>query len=360
MDIKVISEQELIEYLRTLPPVAGSFLQTPWWYKLMRTSKDQAEYLGIYLGEKMVGVATTIVHTVYPGLCFAYAPRGPIVVKKDHLRQAVEALRDFWKKRGVFYLRVEPVALDMVGQDIGRQEEKRFLPRGFHKIYDTQPSMSVVIDLEKSEEELMKVMHQKTRYNIHLAEKKDLHFRWASLKDFDIFWQLLQYTAARSHFRPHAFTHYHNLLKDIKPEGFSNEDLGVRLVVVEHQGETLASCVEIACLGVVTYLHGSSSRFHTDLKAPHLLHWRMIQAAKAAGFKFYDFWGVQTDAKKYPDWAGFTRFKLGFSQRPVKYLGSFDYVYNWSLYIGYRLGHTLNNWLWWSKKLWRRLSVGSN
>jgi lipid II:glycine glycyltransferase (peptidoglycan interpeptide bridge formation enzyme) len=66
--------------------------------------------------------------------------------------------------------------------------------------------------------------------------------------------------------------------------------------------------------------------------APYLLQWEIIKKAKAAGCKYYDFFGI--DEKKWP---GVTRFKHGFSGEEIKYPGTFDMIFNLTSYNLYRI-----------------------
>ena len=54
-----------------------------------------------------------------------------------------------------------------------------------------QPQTTLVLDLTKTEEQLLQAMHAKTRYNIRLAEKKGVKIVEAGADRFEEFWQLL-------------------------------------------------------------------------------------------------------------------------------------------------------------------------
>ena len=55
-------------------------------------------------------------------------------------------------------------------------------------------------------------MHQKTRYNIRLAEKKDLEFSDSKIW-VDIFWSLMKETANRDKIKLHSKRYYQLMLK---------------------------------------------------------------------------------------------------------------------------------------------------
>jgi lipid II:glycine glycyltransferase (peptidoglycan interpeptide bridge formation enzyme) len=66
--------------------------------------------------------------------------------------------------------------------------------------------------------------------------------------------------------------------------------------------------------------------------APHLLHWRILQALRERNFKTYDFGGIEDTL-----WPGVTRFKMGFGGTVHAFPPSSDYVFRSPLYQLYRL-----------------------
>jgi lipid II:glycine glycyltransferase (peptidoglycan interpeptide bridge formation enzyme) len=84
-----------------------------------------------------------------------------------------------------------------------------------------------------------------------------------------------------------------------------------------------------------TYVHGASDNRYRELMAPHLLQFRAIDAAQKSGLRYYDFWGIHPDPNHA--WAGFTRFKRGFSGNEVEYIGTLELPTRPLLYKLYRL-----------------------
>lgn len=222
-------------------------------------------------------------------------------------------------------------------------ERAGFIPASSvrHPTSSIQPRQTIVLDLaDRTEDELLAAMHEKTRYNIRLAERKGVTVRRGGPetqeKDFEIFWKLLRETARRDGFRTHPREYYKKLLA-IRLDHFSNE-----LFFAEYEGEVLAAAMlnfyrgstSIDAIGsaggTATYLHGASSRRHRETMAPHLLQWRMIQEARQRGCAQYDFWGV--DERRWP---GVTRFKRGFGGREIVYPQSVDIAYRPVVYAAY-------------------------
>ena len=202
-----------------------------------------------------------------------------------------------------------------------------------------QPQETVILDLSKSEDELLAAMHEKTRYNIRLAERKDIDvvnvIHRSAKDDFAIFWKLLSETAVRQGFHLHEKKHY-EYLSGMRTNEMSNEFFFAHLRD-DHEKVLATALINIhhdprTGLSSATYLHGASSRDHKELMAPYLLHWRIIQAAKRRNINYYDFWGI--DEKKWP---GITRFKTGFGGSRVEYPPSVHIVYRPGWYAIYKL-----------------------
>ncbi len=217
-----------------------------------------------------------------------------------------------------------------------------------------QPSATIVLDFyDRTEDELLAAMHEKTRYNIRLAERKGVQVRkftptpnfgvgagesgsMNQERDFKIFWALLDETAQRDGFRTHPRRYYEKLM-ETSSDDFSNE-----LFFAEYDGEVLAAAmvnfyrpvsgVHSSGVPCATYLHGASSSGHREVMASHLLQWRIIQDAKKRGCGIYDFWGIDEQR-----WPGVTRFKRGFGGREIIYPQSVDIVYRPVVYAAYQI-----------------------
>ncbi len=339
MEIRVIDQSEITKFLKHQPVTPGLFLQTPNWLEFERRRGRGVDWLGFFVDGKLVGVASVVTFELYQSLYYAYCPRGPVVTENKYLNQALRLLVGQYKGK-VLFLRVEPPIIIKPKIQNPKSEMQRL---GFRKTDAVQPEATVTLDLKKSEEQLLSEMHHKTRYNINLAERKGVKFRWGTLQDFDTFWSLLQETAERGHFRTHVLAHYQMLLEGMDKKYFGDEDFVAKLALAEYKGQPLAVSLQLACFGVVTYLHGASSREHKELMAPNLMHWRIIQEAKQASMEFYDMWGITPVGATRPGWAGFTRFKLGFSEERIEYAGTYDYPYLPLAYLGYQAGRWVRN-----------------
>ena len=245
---------------------------------------------------------------------------------------------------GTHFLRLEPenAASFETLQLLARQQRFQVVPTT-----SIQPRQTTLLDLHKTEEELLAAMHSKHRYNIRLAEKKGVTVQIYSenLQEmFPDFWRLLVDTAKRQGFRTHSPEYYSQLLKNLEPEGMAH------LVFACLDNKPLATMILVTYGGIATYLHGGSSEEHKEYMAPYLLQWRAIQHAKALGCTTYDFWGTHAvfdDAENIwkPELghasAGVTRLKLGFGGEVKEYPGAFDVILDPFWYSAYKALRTL-------------------
>lgn len=297
------------------------------------------------MGRKTLRIGDTLVirHDLRGGAHYLYCPRPRLSDVESFFKGA----REIARKEGDIFLKIDPV------RPLPRPSAARQGPPadGWRAASGLQPSRTAILDLAGTEEELLGRMHEKTRYNIRLAERKGVtvSIQVPSPKSQVPFWRLLQDTARRDRFSLHPRAYYEKLLAahsdDFSNELFAAEYGGQMLalaIVNFYRGSTsiISTGVQPSVLPVATYLHGGSLREHRGVMAPHLLHWEIIKEARRRGFAHYDFWGIDEER-----WPGLTRFKLGFGGEPVRYPSSIDIVYRPVWYRAYRVAQ------WWRSLL---------
>lgn len=284
---------DAISWNRTLlvhAPPSGAFLQSFEWGTFQEATGRQVRRF------QTAEVVTQAVSRPMPGGFFAW----------DVFRgQMDDAALAELKKTAAVFMHVEPTTADHQGRHMG-------LP--LHPSRSRQPQHTLVMDLTQTDETLLAAMHEKTRYNIRLAEKKGVTVRDATgdTDTWNRFWQIMETTAGRDGFHLHPRSYYEAMFQTLTGPLEHAEQCVARLLVAEHDGDLLAGLILIRFGNTATYLHGASADAKRNLMAPHLLQWQAMQRARAAGCTAYDFWGVApADAANHP-WAGVTRFKTGF------------------------------------------------
>lgn len=247
------------------------------------------------------------------GKNYLYFPRGPL----GNMDSALTELKRLDEDHNIVFARLEPqVLLD--------------LPPASK---ETQPQQVWMLNLAKTEEELLIAMKPKTRYNINLAQRKGVRVFEGTVKDLINLYQLMLETASRAEFKLHPQEYYWQMFEALAPSH-------AKILIAEYQGQPLAGMILTFFSDTATYLHGGSASRLRDVMAPYLLHWEAIKLAKTLGYSYYDLGGV-ADQTTHPGWAGLTRFKKSFGGYEVAYPGSFDLVFSPIWYNVYKNARSL-------------------
>lgn len=305
----------------------SQFLQSWEWGEFQISNGNKIFRLGLEKNGELISAITLIKKPLFLGKSYFYAPRFSIINEGLRIKNyklyyfLFSEIKKIAKTEKCIFLRFDPVGKFQISDLPDRLAGFRFQIK---KTIDIQPAKTVILNLEKSGDELLKLMHQKTRYNIRLAQKKGVVVQ--EIKDvnsrFDEFWNLMQETEQRDGFRLHAKEHYRKIL---------NLDF-LKLIGAFYENRLIAVNIVSFFGDMVTYVHGASSSKNRNLMAPYALQWETIKIAKQKGYKYYDFYGI--DEKKWP---GVTRFKKGFHGEEINYPGTFDLVFNFLQYKIYQV-----------------------
>ncbi len=248
-----------------------------------------------------------------------YAPR-PVI--DDRFLAAARSAA-----QGALFVRVDPESV----------------PDGFdrsslHAAAPTQPQDSLILSLQPADQ-LLATFHEKTRYNIRLAERKGVTVTESAdpaSKELMAFLTLTAGTSERQAFNYHSGDYYRKLIETMGPG--NDERITASTLTAWQDGTPVAALIALWTAETAIYLHGASSYAHRALMGPHLLQFTAMQRAVALGCTAYDFWGIAPeDAPDSHPWAGVTRFKLGFGGERVRYPDSFELVLDPLRYRLYRL-----------------------
>lgn len=266
--------------------------------------------------------------------------------KKLGIRDSfIEEIKDIAEQNNSIFYRLElnipkletATAFGGVPSNGGKNCELR-TPQNFVKSFEEmQPENNWLLDLRKSEEELLLNMKQKGRYNIKVAAKNNITISRSSEpgKELDAFYKQYSETGNRHKITYREKKYFDHLLEILGKSGYAR-------VYVAYTGKTaLASAVMLFYRDAALYLYGGSSEEHRNLMAPYLLHWEIIKEAKALGLKEYNFLGVAPNDDPAHSWAGITRFKKQFGGEQVDILGSYDLPLRPLQYQGFKLAERL-------------------
>lgn len=309
----IASEAIWNAFVKTHSPMA---LFQGWeWGNVAKSSGRTVWRLGWHESEKLVAVAQVEKVAARRGT-FLHVRHGPILNRpnKSLWNALMSDLATLAKREHAWFIRVSPL-LEITPGHIRLYRELGLSPSPIHAM---DAELCWVLDLDKSEEELLSGMRKTTRYEIKRAEKLGVVIRkHTDLKDF---FALYARTSGR-----HGFVRHAGIREEVKV-------FGSQAVVLDALVEknVTASAVILFWGNQAIYHHGAS--VPSKIPASYLVQWEAIREAKKRGKMLYNFWGIAPDEKENHPWRGITLFKTGFGGRRMAFMHAHDYPVS-ALYI---------------------------
>lgn len=331
MEAKILTPEEEPQwdkFIQTHP--LSTIHQLSHWGHFQKIIPSREEYwiIALIKDEKIIGGTMVIRHKLPKGFSWLYCARGPLINfhSQAQRKALLKKLKEIAKEEKSIFVRFDPPLT-----------HKFSLPRFNHIKYGFQPQNTLTLDLTKSQEQLLKEMKQKGRYNIRLAEKKDVKIRKADPKkpekyalDLNNFYEILLETTSRDKFSPHNIDFYKTMLSSLS----ENADL----YIAEQGADCLAAMIVTHFKDTATYYYGASSNRKRHLMAPYLMQWQAIKDAKRSGYKIYDFMGIApSNAKKSHPWQGVTAFKRKFGGHSLSYAPPLEHSFRPLLHFCYKI-----------------------
>jgi lipid II:glycine glycyltransferase (peptidoglycan interpeptide bridge formation enzyme) len=262
----------------------------------------------------------------YSPFSIGYLPRSVAPTES-----VLQKLYEFGKQNNLLFIKLEPYTPYEDNSLLKMKKIKLVLSP--HALF---PEWTQTLNLTKTEEELLKNMKPKTRYNIRLAEKKGVVIKELSTDEgYAIFEKLYFETCARQNYHGHTPFYHKTIWNELKNSQAH--------ILIAFLGETPLAAYELLYLNkYFYYLYGGSSLLHKNVMAPNLLMWEAIKLGKKLGAEVFDMWGSLPPmySESHP-WAGFTRFKEGYGTEFTHLSPSYDLVINPFLYQIYNLAYKI-------------------
>ena len=299
----------------------GHPLQLWGWGEVKAAHGWTAERIFIREQQKIIGMAQLLIKRLPgPFKALVYVPRGPVAVAKN--RGAVLAeIAAYAKRQGAVAVTVEPDWEEMpLGEGWVESFNTILIPR------------TLILNLGKSEDELLADMTKKTRQYIRKSAKEVAIRRVKDAKELEACLRLYHETAKRAGFELHDDDYYRDIfgkMGDFSPVFAAfDDDMPVAFLWLAISGETAFE------------LYGGMNDRGQVLRANYALKWEAIRTMKKWGIRRYDFNGLLND--------GVSTFKQGFSDQETMLAGTYDYGLS-PLYVVWNKGLPL------AKKILRRL-----
>ena len=227
-----------------------------------------------------------------------YVPRGPFTALGNE-RQLLEALKHYAKAH------YHPIGIT-VEPDTDAWEFST----------DWKPSSNtiliprtLILDLTKSEDDLLQAATKKTRQYIRKSGREDIEIkRVKSRDDVAKCLEIYHQTAQRAGFAVHGDQYYYDV----------HDKLGESSVIMaaHHRGEIVAFVWLAVSAATAFELYGGMNDKGQELRANYALKWQTIMTCKEWGIERYDMNGLLND--------GVSTFKKGFAEHETMLVGTYD------------------------------------
>ncbi len=257
-----------------------------------------------------------------------YIPRGPLLTgDRPALFEALMGEVDaVCRDRRAISLLVEPDGpLGLTGT---------YKAAGFVRSRDAfQPARTVKVPLLE-DQALLDQMHQKTRYNVRLAQRRGVVVQRRDGDDdaINTFYELLADTAQRNEFGIHDWSYYADFMRIF-------DDRALLLFAVI-DGTIAAGLIAARFADEAIYMYGGSSTAYRAHGAAFLLQFEAMRWARDQGCRRYDLWGIplqdpgSSDGARRmagthgDDWRGLYNFKVRFGGEIVSYPAAMERRYH--------------------------------
>lgn len=318
MIIREVRESEKVAYNKLVSHVIQSWE----WGEFRKAAGLDLVRIGHYQGNKMVKAYQLTFHPV-PILkqTIGYLPKGPM---PD--RDMVRALKDLGNQKNAAFIKIEPNVVVSDQRPVARDQLRKLglVPSGKSLF----AKYNFIIDLTKSDEQILASFSQKTRYNIGIARKKGVQvYESTEDKDFEIYLKLYFETTERQKYFGHTMDYHRKVWQTLKPAGMA------RVLIAKYQNKPLVAWMLFNFADTFYYPYGGSSVEHRDVMASNLVCFEAIALGKKLKLKYFDMWGaLGPEANDSDPWFGFHRFKAGYGPMHVEYVGTFDLILKPALY----------------------------
>ncbi len=318
-------------FLETVPE--AHILQTGEWGELKSAFGWDAER------HLVDGLGAQVLFRRLPlGMRFGYIPKGPIgSMRGENSWQLMDEIDAACRRKGAIFLKIEADAWDDEDATAFQGRGRQAVPGLRASDHSIQPRRTIVVDLAGSEEDVLRRMKPKCRYNIGLARRKGINVEpWGDLRRFH---EMMEITGRRDGFAVHSLDYVQRAYEFFRLPG------SAELLVARHGGKPLAALMVVRRGRRAWYLYGASTDEERELMPNYLLQWEAMRWAKQRGSDQYDLWGVPDQDEQVLEhgfesrhdglW-GVYRFKRGFGGRVRRAVEARDRVYSPALYLLYQ------------------------
>ncbi len=306
-----------------------SFLQTWGWGDLKATTGWTPHRIAIQSEDGQILAAAQILERSLPGVhrSLFYCPRGPMfdLTHPELFQTLMAEIGEFARTRGAMALKIDP-AIRLANDaymSMLRTHGFSLVPVREDAFGGTQPKYVMALDISEDEEAILARFKSKWRYNIRLAERKEVTVQTdCAREDIDAFYDVLVETCQRDGFKVRSRAYFYDMYDLLIATG------GGGLFLTRFGDEVIGGAIALTCGDTAWYVYGASSNRQRNRMPNHLMQWEMMKWAKARGCTVYDMRGVAKQDNVDSPLQGLNRFKEGFDAQYIEYIGEWDLIYS--------------------------------
>ena len=287
-----------------LASAENSFLQSWNWGEFNEITGEKIWRLGVFDNDKLEAVALVIKVKARRG-SFLFVPHGPIYLTDNRgkvLNELTLFLKNLAKKEKVVFVRISPL-LEKNEENLNIFKKVGFRDAPIHMMH---PETTWLLDITKSEDEILMEMRKTHRNLIRRAKKEGVEIIPGTDKeDIKTFYDIHMETAERHKFTPFSYDYIKSEVEVLK------KDDQISIFSAKYDNKIISSAIIVFYGSQAFYHHGSSRSEYNKIPASYLELWEAIKSAKKRGIKTFNFYGIVEDKPKHP-WYGLSRFKKGF------------------------------------------------
>lgn len=290
---------------------APSFLQATPWAAVKRPNGWRSARVVVDAPAGPVGAQVLVRHPWPLPKGFGYAARGPVAtgpLDAAALGAFTDAARRAAAGLGIAHLRIDPELEDPDGAVAAALRDL-----GWRPAPDIQPRSTRVIDLTKTEDELLADLRKKTRQSLHRAQDAGSTVISAGPDRLPDFHRTLAGTMDRVGLPFRTVGFFRDLRDAYAPAGQS-----MLLLAETPEGDVVSGTFLVGWGPRIVALYGGTTAEGRKRNSKYLVNWEAFRRAKVAGYQLYDLWGLPNE--------GITYFKAGWGGRQVDYVGAWDLV----------------------------------
>ena len=317
--MKILEEKDISRYTEFLEKNERcNFQQSIEWQKV-KSNWQHEIVLSEDTNGNMVGAISVLIRKFPIFGNFMYVSRGPIcdIHNERILKDLTDGLKELAKKYKAFTLKMEP---DVKSDD---EEFKKIIQKLGFQINENvktfadaiQPRYVFRLDIKgKTEDEVFNNFHQKTRYNIRLATKKNVIIKEGKREDLKDFHKIMEVTGKRDDFMIRPLKYFEKMYDELGSKH-------IKLLMAYYEDKPISGIIDINYGNKIWYLYGASSNEYRNLMPNYLLQWEMIKEAIRENKDVYDFRGVCGIVDESHPQYGLYRFKKGFGADFTEFVG---------------------------------------